>query len=286
MRKRSSVACVLVILLNVVLVVPPDVAAQAAQRAGQVSAVVPSVNLIRGTQQMAAGPRMAVDWGDVINTGKLARARLSLDDGSILNVGAESNLQVVKHDAGAQQTELELNYGRVRVQAVHLTKPGAKFETRTPTGVAGVVGTAFFLIYENFITHLVVTEGAARFCNLAGVCVVVNAGMMSTIRGPNQAPDQPVTVPAGEATEANASTTTTGVQGAQAAQGAASGGMMATHGLLMTATMVAAVAVPIAVVRAVSTTSTCGSHNVVVAVAPKTGTTAARGQAASGGCSK
>jgi len=72
-----------------------------------------------------------------------ARARIALDDGSVLNVGSESSMKIVKHDAGAQQTELELTYGKLRTQAQKIAKPDGKFEVRTPAGVAGVVGTDF-----------------------------------------------------------------------------------------------------------------------------------------------
>jgi len=79
-----------------------------------------------------------------VNTQVNARARIALDDGSVLNVGSESSMKVVKHDAGAQQTELELTYGKLRTQAQKIAKPDGKFEVRTPAGVAGVVGTDFF----------------------------------------------------------------------------------------------------------------------------------------------
>ncbi len=253
---RASMVSGLAILLTLCLAIPPDLAAQAGQRAGQVSAVIPSVNLERGPQQMTALTGMPVFWNDIVNTGHLARARVTLDDGSVLNVGSDSNLHVVSHDAGTQQTELELNYGRVRSQAVHLTKPGAKFQIRTPTGVAGVVGTDFFLAFEDFITRLIVFEGSVQFCSLAGQCVVVAAGLMSMIRGPNQAPSQPVTAAAAETVGATSTTTMEGAQGL-------AGGVVARHGALIDTTLVAAVAVPVVVVRAVATTPKCGCTKIV-----------------------
>jgi hypothetical protein len=198
---------------------------------------------------------MPVYWQDAINTGHLARARVALTDGSILNVGQDSNLRIVKHDAGTQQTELELNFGRVRSQAVHLTKPGASFQIRTPTGVAGVVGTDFFLSFENFMTRLQVFEGSVRFCNLAGACVMVGAGLMSLIRVPSQPPDSPSPMPSSDVTDANQSTSV------QAAQGMT--GVMATHGALMTTAMVLAVAVPAALVAGFRSTNTCGCTTVL-----------------------
>lgn len=256
---RSAIVSTLVILLTLCMAIPPDIAAQG-QRAGQVTGIVPSVNLERGTLQMTALSGMPVFWNDIVNTGHLARARVTLDDGSILNVGSDSNLRVVSHDAATQQTELELNYGRVKSEAVHLTKPGAKFQIRTPTGVAGVVGTVFFLAFENYITQLVVLEGSVQFCNLAGQCVVVTAGLASAIRGPNQAPSQPVAATAAETVSATSTTTMAGMPGAQ---GLAAGGVVATHGALVGSTLAAAVIVPAVIVRAVATTPKCGCTKIV-----------------------
>src|SRR6267142_1579511 len=96
-----------------------------------------------------ANAKTAVDWLDVVNTQASARARIALDDGSVLNVGSDSSIKVVKHDGGAQQTELELTYGKIRSQAQKITKADGKFEVKTPAGVAGVVGTDFYIAFEN-----------------------------------------------------------------------------------------------------------------------------------------
>jgi len=89
----------------------------AGQRAGEVSRVIPAVNIARSGKTITASAKTAVDWQDLVNTQVNARARIALDDGSVLNVGSESSMKVVKHDAGAQQTELELTYGKLRTQA-------------------------------------------------------------------------------------------------------------------------------------------------------------------------
>ena len=150
MNARHPLTCLTALLICLLLAIPADVVGQAKQptqpqHAGKLTAVLPVVNVIRGPQQTPASTSEAVYWGDVINTGHLARARVALDDGSVLSVGSDSNLTVTKHDGGAQQTELDLNYGRVRANAVKQVKPNASFQIRTPTGVAGVVGTDFAL---------------------------------------------------------------------------------------------------------------------------------------------
>ncbi len=106
-------------------------------------------------------------------------------------------MKVVKHDAGAQQTELELTYGKLRTQAQKIAKPDGKFEVRTPAGVAGVVGTDFFVEYVNNTMQVIAFEGLVRVCNLSGVCVLVKAGQMTSVRsGDNSGPlpPQPATL--------------------------------------------------------------------------------------------
>jgi hypothetical protein len=209
MKPASLFRVALSVTLAWLLAIPLDGLAQAAPHAGQVSRVVPMVHLERGQQQLPAAARTPVYWNDVVATEAMGRARVSLDDGSILNVGSNSSLHVARHDAGAQQSEMDLNYGRLRARAVKLVKPHSNFDIRTSIGTAGVVGTDFFLAFENNILRLIVFEGIVRFCNLAGVCVSVLAGTMSTIRG-DQPPDQPVQTPQADLLEA---ISTTDVQG-------------------------------------------------------------------------
>src|SRR6202795_4200629 len=196
MKTKSPYAFGLALWLSFLISIPADVwaAPQAAgQRAGEVSRVTPAVSIARSGKTIAASAKTAVDWQDLVNTQVNARARIALDDGSVLNVGSESSMKVVKHDAGAQQTELELTYGKLRTQAQKIAKPDGKFEVRTPAGVAGVVGTDFYTDYANNVMNVVVFEGQVRVCNLAGACVVVKAGQMTNVRsGDNSAPPAPV----------------------------------------------------------------------------------------------
>jgi ferric-dicitrate binding protein FerR (iron transport regulator) len=194
MKKRSPLLMGLAVLLCAAISMPSDAFAQAAQtgqRAGEVSRMIPQVKIVHGTQQVTGAPNSPVDWGDLVNTQRNGRARIALDDGSVLNVGSDSSLKITQYNPGAQQSQMDLTYGRLRSKVAKITQPDGKFEVHTPVGVAGVVGTDFFLSFENGMMQLIVYEGTVRFCNLAGVCVVVTGGMISTIRGNNQAPDPP-----------------------------------------------------------------------------------------------
>ncbi len=207
MKTRSPFVIALTVLASLSIIVPPDISAQVAQRAGQISRAIPEVAIARGTQQLPAIVKTLVDWGDVVRTGDGGRARVALDDGSVLNVGSSSTLTVTQHNSAAQQTQIELTYGRVRSQVVKQSKPNAKFEVHTSVGVAGVVGTDFFLGFMNGLFQIIVYEGHVKFCNLDGICVDVLAGQIATIRDGHQAPDQPGQATPSELTDAANATT-------------------------------------------------------------------------------
>jgi len=157
---------------------------------------------------MNASAKTPVDWQDVLNTQANGRARVSLDDGSVLNVGSDSSVKIVKHDAGAQQTDLKVTVGKIRSQAQKISQPNGKFEVHTPSGVAGVVGTDFYVGYENNIMTVIVFDGVVKVCNLAGVCVAVKAGQLTTVRnGDSNGPAAPSQANLSTLSEAVSSTT-------------------------------------------------------------------------------
>lgn len=210
MKIHSSTALVFACLFAISFFIPASTLAlpdTPEQHAGEVSRVIPAVSILRGGQSIAADTKAPVYWQDVVSTLANGRARVSLDDGSILNLGSSSNLRVAKHDAGAQQTELAVGLGKIRIQAQKIGQPSGKFEVRTPAGVAGVIGTDFYVSYEGDTMALIVFEGKVRFCNLAGVCVEVGAGEISTVsQNDSSGPVAPAPTPAALASSAIGST--------------------------------------------------------------------------------
>jgi hypothetical protein len=193
---KSPLVCLLAIGMSALLCLPADLAAAPdTQRAGEVSRVIPAVSIARAGKTISASAKTVVDWQDVVNTQASARARIALDDGSVLNVGSDSSIKVVKHDGGAQQTELEVTYGKIRSQAQKITKADGKFEVKTPAGVAGVVGTDFYVAFDQSTgtMNVVVFEGEVKVCNLAGICVSVKAGQITNVRSNDSAGPQPPT---------------------------------------------------------------------------------------------
>jgi len=134
------------------------------QLAGAVQALDPAAT--RNGSPLAI--RDQVQWNDQLQTNNSGRLRVNLRDGSILSLGSNSQLRVVQHDATTQQTTLELLFGRLRSQVVKLTQPNSKFEVRTPTSVAGVIGTDFLLIATADRTTLIVFSGVVQITPLNG----------------------------------------------------------------------------------------------------------------------
>jgi hypothetical protein len=139
-RLAALAICALALALAAAAAPPPA----DPPRAGEIRHVVPQGWLHRGAAEPKAATRAdAVLLGDRLRTDRGGRARVGLDDGSVINVGSESELAILEHDPAAERTSLELGFGRVRASVVRLARPGARFEVRTPAATAGVIGTRF-----------------------------------------------------------------------------------------------------------------------------------------------
>jgi hypothetical protein len=309
MISRRPIFSALALFACCLLAVPAELQSQAAQagqsspvaapHAGKVTIVLPIAYLIHDTQQTPAKVAAPVYWGDVINTGHMSRARVALDDGSILSVGSDSNMTVAKHDSGSQQTDLDLNFGRVRAKAVELAKPNAHFQIRTPAGVAGVVGTDFMIDYSDGTTHVVVFKGKVRLCayvsrkkadasatpeeqaaeaaaqeredqdqsqgqkdqrhGIIGPCIFIAAGAASSVRF-DQSPSSPVVATPMTMSDA-IGTTNPSVAGA-----AAGAGIGAGTATIVGVTTAVAVTVATVVIRSVSKTPVCSNSTTTTGI--------------------
>lgn len=157
-----------VVLTALLIAAAAPLAQSPAGHAGQISAILPFAKLFpkKGKDKLAAKGD-ALSWNDRIRTYPDGRVRINLDDGSILSLGSDSELRIVKHEASTQQTALELRYGRIRCRVAHLTRAGGNFELQTPTAVAGVIGTDFGADSgERGLTRILCLEGSVRVRNV------------------------------------------------------------------------------------------------------------------------
>jgi len=127
--------------------------------AGKITALIPTGSVLRETKTYEAKKDMGVFWLDTVKTDRGGRARLRLEDGSILNVGSQASLVVTKHDPGKQQTDLELIYGKVRADVTKIATPDGHFEIHTKVAVCGVVGTEEYLETTDLATTVIALGG-------------------------------------------------------------------------------------------------------------------------------
>jgi hypothetical protein len=98
---------------------------------------------------LAAGDPVSV--GDQLRTAAGARLKLLFRDESVLTLASSSTLVVTEAVAGvaAPVSRFGLLVGTVRaVVGERYGEPGARFDTDTPTAVAGVHGTGFVARYD------------------------------------------------------------------------------------------------------------------------------------------
>ena len=84
-------------------------------------------------------------WRDWFETKERGRARLGLNDGSVINVGSQARLQVLEHEQAAETTELLLQAGKARTWIRRQSTPGRKFQVRTNAAVIGFIGTHVYV---------------------------------------------------------------------------------------------------------------------------------------------
>jgi ferric-dicitrate binding protein FerR (iron transport regulator) len=177
--------------------------------AGQISRLIPQVQIDRESQHIVAEVSSGVYWNDELRSGPSGRAHVTLKDGSQLNLGSDSSLRIEQHDAQAQQTSLDLLMGRVRGKITKLSRPNAKFDIHTPVGIAGLVGTDLSLLVTDDFTELMVFDGTVRFTTLSGQSINVTAGKKIRI-SKSGAVDGPVAYEAQDALTAQNLTDITG----------------------------------------------------------------------------
>jgi ferric-dicitrate binding protein FerR (iron transport regulator) len=167
--KRSIAVVLCSLLTSLPAMSEPQAAGQAA---GQITALIPAAT----RNSKAAKAKEELDWNDLLQTEHTGRVRAGLKDGSILSLGSDSELRIVQHDNATQQTSLEMDFGKVRSQVVKITRPGGKFEMKTPNAVIGVIGTDFFVGYEANKTTVICYKGQVSVTPLGNAKVGNNSG--------------------------------------------------------------------------------------------------------------
>lgn len=162
------------------------------------------VDVLREGKSVAAPvkPGDNVSMGDVVRTKSDGKAEILFNDGTNLKLAPETRIKIDEYTFNQDNTRSKafLNLLRGKVRAVvsktknlPVSTSSSSFNVQTPTAVAGVRGTDFFVFYDRGMTGVVFKEGLGFFYNRAMPEKIVNirAGNISFVLRANTPPTPP-----------------------------------------------------------------------------------------------
>ncbi|WP_313892443.1 FecR domain-containing protein [Psychrobacillus sp.] len=175
MKKGKIFLLCLVILC---LIFPQSSFAKDTKKVGNVLSVSGTVEVKKGggNKLFKAFKNMAFTQGDTIITGKKSEAVLSLDEDKEVTIASNTKLvisELVKSvKAKSGKTNLTLVGGKVKVKVSKKLEGESRFNIQTPNAIMGVMGTEFYVYYDEHGTWVGVLEGV----------VMVNIGESKPVR--------------------------------------------------------------------------------------------------------
>jgi hypothetical protein len=137
--------------------------------------------------------------GNTVTTGAVARAKILMSDRNVIHVSPSTSMKIAEYvnTGDKKKVELELTQGKVRNQVLESYKGENKFIIKTPTAVAGVRGTDFFVNYsaKTRITEVVTLKGAVEFSALKNGVIEGNPVVVQQKQTSSSAPDKPIAAP-------------------------------------------------------------------------------------------
>jgi hypothetical protein len=189
----------LVTVLGLCSLLPSAAAqAQAPKSIGQVTALEGKVTVLRQGKfaPEALTTQTPVFQGDIIETARAAKVRITLADATVISLGEQSRLELQQFSYEAhQQTRsgrLAIAWGFFRAIFRDMTSPST-VEVITPTAVAAIRGTDFMGEVTADSTAIVVLTGTVVISNVRPIFRGLSAltpGMGSTVKG-----DEPPSAP-------------------------------------------------------------------------------------------
>lgn len=197
MKKARIYAIVLSALLSVLFFHTLSYAS-----VGRFTAVEGRVDILRPGERRAVAVREGdeVSPGDAVRTKKNSFAEIVFNDETRLRLAANTRV-VIKDYTLSESNErkgatLRLLRGKIRATVPKVfggiipVSGRSNFEVETPTAVAGVRGTDFFMFYSLALTGLAVEDGTVEAFNAAFPAIVqrVRGGQMVVISSERPAP--------------------------------------------------------------------------------------------------
>jgi FecR-like protein len=163
----------------------------AAQEVGTVAGLDGTADIGRGGVWTPAAVGAPVEQGDQLRTGRPGRLKVVFQDDSVLSVSEESlvvvNEQVFDPANNKTRSYFDLVRGKLNsIVSDYYGRPGASYQVKTATAVAGVRGTEFSISYdpEDEVTEVLGFNGTVQVHSLldpAGPGVIITANEATTV---------------------------------------------------------------------------------------------------------
>jgi hypothetical protein len=163
----------------------------AAQEVGTVAGLDGTADIGRGGAWTPATVGAPIEQGDQLRTGNPGRLKVVFQDDSVLSV-SEGSLVVVNEQVFDPATKKARSYfdliqGKLNsIASEYYNRPGASYEVKTATAVAGVRGTEFTVSYDpdDAVTEVLGFNGTVQVHSLldpAGPGVIITANETTTV---------------------------------------------------------------------------------------------------------
>jgi ferric-dicitrate binding protein FerR (iron transport regulator) len=163
----------------------------AAQEVGTVAEMDGTADIGRGGAWMPAAIGAPIQQGDQLRTGKPGRLKVVFQDDSVLSLSEQSLVVVSEQvfDPTISKTRSYFDLVRGKLNSIvsdYYSRPGASYEVKTATAVAGVRGTEFSVSYdpEDEITEVLGFSGKVQVHSLldpTGPGVIITANEATTV---------------------------------------------------------------------------------------------------------
>jgi hypothetical protein len=163
-------SCIFLVCLGMGIVGKPAIAQT---RVGEAVLVKNEVlrGLGSGSSRINVGDSVVRD--EIVHTGLESAARLVLADSTNLSLGPNSTIKldrtVFNDEHSYREIAIRLTSGAVRFVTGNSSKAAYKISTALAT--IGVRGTKLDLLWQQGMTKVVLQDGAARVCTIAGQCI-------------------------------------------------------------------------------------------------------------------
>lgn len=163
----------------------------AAQEVGTVAGLDGTADIGRGGAWTPAAVGAPIEQGDQLRTGRPGRLKVVFQDDSVLSVSEESmvviNEQVFDAANNKARSYFDLIHGKLNsIVSEYYSRPGASYQVKTATAVAGVRGTEFSISYDpdDEVTEVLGFNGTVQVHSLldpAGPGVIITANEATTV---------------------------------------------------------------------------------------------------------